>query len=99
MADNVDQIVSFKLDGVTMERRLVERPVEDMDNEINVKSPVGQVLRTASAGDFFTVAAPGGDLVVEVLRVDGVVYSGEPGECGPRPVARDGLAGRRERSL
>jgi transcription elongation GreA/GreB family factor len=77
MADNVDQIVSFKLDGVTMERRLTDRPVEDMDNEINVKSPVGQVLRTASAGDLFTVAAPGGDLVVEVLRVDGMVHSEE----------------------
>jgi len=65
---NLWRMVRFSLEGQVLERRLVHQ-VDDPAGELNAESPVGQVLVGARAGDELTAVAPGGNVVVKVLRI------------------------------
>lgn len=66
---NVGRLVRFDLEGVRLARRLICRPVEDLETELSVGSPVGRALQRASVGDEVEVTTPGGAIVVQLLEV------------------------------
>jgi transcription elongation GreA/GreB family factor len=67
---NLGRVVRFDLDGIRLERRLVDLPVlDDPGSELSVESPVGRALLSAAAGDELVVKAPAGDVVVKVQAV------------------------------
>ena len=68
MAMNLGKIIRFDLDGLILERRLVQVTDHCMD-EINVESQVGQSLAEARAGEQYAVQVPEGTVVVKVLAI------------------------------
>lgn len=65
---NLGKIIRFDLDGLILERQLVQ--ITDCSlNEIHVDSPVGKALAEARAGEQYAVQVPEGTLVVKVLMV------------------------------
>ena len=65
---NIDRTVTFDLDGILLERRLVWKP-QDVAQDLNPESAVGKALLTARPGDTVTVAAPGGSVTVKLLEI------------------------------
>lgn len=68
MRTNLDQVVRFVLEEQEFSRRIVHQ-VHDSATELNSRSPVGDVLLRARAGDTVTAKAPMGDVVVKVLAI------------------------------
>lgn len=66
--DNLGKVVTFMLDGEQLTRRLVDRRIED-DAELNVNSPVGELLRFARPGRTLRFSFFDQDSVVKVLSI------------------------------
>lgn len=67
---NLGRVIQFDLDGIQLQRRLVDLHVlDDPGVELSVESPVGRALLLARAGDELVVKAPAGDVIVKVRSV------------------------------
>jgi transcription elongation GreA/GreB family factor len=70
-ANNVGRWIRFDLDGMRLERRLVETSVvDDPAVELSKDSPVGRALLHARAGDEIAVPVPAGAVTITVRSIE-----------------------------